>query len=133
MVETLITLDKFDSEVWELNLDIVRKRCFDEAYERLVTPSAPDLGTMLNKGIWRLYTQAGIMADKIKKGALVRAIREKLENSVEAQASDPRFPPYLFETKGEVVDMKGDYALVKFGQVPTPNIWLRVDQLETMA
>ncbi|MBD0345720.1 MAG: NAD(P)H-quinone oxidoreductase subunit O, partial [Coleofasciculus sp. Co-bin14] len=24
----------------------------------------------------------------------------------------------------------GDYAFVKFGEVPTPNIWLRVDQLE---
>jgi len=72
------------------------------------------------------------MADKIKKGALVRANLEKLENSLEAQASDSRFPPYLFETKGEVVDMRGDYALVKFGQVPTPNIWLRVDQLEVV-
>jgi len=70
------------------------------------------------------------MADKLKKGSLVRANREKLENSLEAKASDTRFPPYLFETKGEVVDMKGDYALVKFGQVPTPNIWLRIDQLE---
>ena len=70
------------------------------------------------------------MANTVKKGSLVRAIREKLEGSVEAQASDTRFPPYLFETKGEVVDMKGDYAWVKFGQVPTPNIWLRVDQLE---
>lgn len=72
------------------------------------------------------------MADTIKKGALVRANREKLENSLEAQASDSRFPPYLFETKGEVVDMRGDYAFVKFGQVPTPNIWLRVDQLEVV-
>ncbi len=72
------------------------------------------------------------MADNIKRGALVRANREKLENSLEAQASDPRFPPYIFETKGEVVDLKGDYALVKFGQVPTPNIWLRVDQLEVL-
>ncbi|MHC5828874.1 MAG: NAD(P)H-quinone oxidoreductase subunit O, partial [Nostoc sp.] len=27
-------------------------------------------------------------------------------------------------------DVKGDYALIKFGKVPTPNIWLRVDQLE---
>ena len=72
------------------------------------------------------------MADKIKKGSLVRAVREKLEGSVEAQASDQRFPPYLFETKGEVVDLKGDYAWVKFGQVPTPNIWLRVDQLEVL-
>ena len=29
-----------------------------------------------------------------------------------------------------VLDIKGDYALVVFGHVPTPNIWLRVDQLE---
>ncbi|MBW4633469.1 MAG: NAD(P)H-quinone oxidoreductase subunit O [Iphinoe sp. HA4291-MV1] len=65
-----------------------------------------------------------------KRGDMVRAIREKLENSLEAQASDSRFPSYLFETKGEVVDIKGDYALVKFGKVPTPNIWLRLDQLE---
>ncbi|NJR52609.1 MAG: NAD(P)H-quinone oxidoreductase subunit O [Leptolyngbyaceae cyanobacterium CSU_1_3] len=66
----------------------------------------------------------------IKKGDLVKAVREKLENSLEALASDPRFPSYIFETKGEVVDMKGDYAFVKFGVVPTPNIWLRIDQLE---
>jgi hypothetical protein len=66
----------------------------------------------------------------VKKGDLVRAIADKLTNSLEAQASDSRFPPYLFETKGEVVDLRGDYALVKFGQVPTPNIWLRSDQLE---
>jgi hypothetical protein len=66
----------------------------------------------------------------VKKGDLVRAIAEKLINSLEARASDSRFPPYLFETKGEVVDLRGDYALVKFGQVPTPNIWLRIDQLE---
>ena len=66
----------------------------------------------------------------VKRGDLVRAVREKLENSVEAKASDIRFPPYLFDSKGEIVDMRGDYALVKFGKVPTPNIWLRVDQLE---
>jgi hypothetical protein len=68
----------------------------------------------------------------VKKGDLVRAIREKLENSLEAKASDTRFPPYLFDTKGEVLDLRGDYALVKFGQVPTPNIWLRMDQLESV-
>jgi hypothetical protein len=50
----------------------------------------------------------------VKKGNMVRAIREKLENSLEAKASD----------------IKGDYALVKFGQVPTPNIWLKLEQLE---
>ncbi|ADI65070.1 NAD(P)H-quinone oxidoreductase subunit O [Trichormus azollae] len=66
----------------------------------------------------------------VKKGNMVRALREKLENSLEAQASDSRFPSYLFDSEGEVVDIKGDYALVKFGKVPTPNIWLKLEQLE---
>lgn len=66
----------------------------------------------------------------IKKGGMVKAIREKLEGSLEAQASDSRFPSYLFESAGEVMDIKGEYAFVKFGKVPTPNIWLRLDQLE---
>ncbi|MFM7363553.1 MAG: NAD(P)H-quinone oxidoreductase subunit O [Cuspidothrix sp.] len=66
----------------------------------------------------------------IKKGNMVRAVREKLENSLEAKASDSRFPAYLFDSQGEVVDIKGDYALVKFGKVPTPNIWLKLEQLE---
>lgn len=69
----------------------------------------------------------------VKKGAAVRAIRTQLENSVEAQASDTRFPPYLFETPGEVLEIRDDYALVKWGRVPTPNIWLRVDQLEVFS
>jgi hypothetical protein len=69
------------------------------------------------------------MAGKIKKGSLVRAVREKLEGSLEAKASDTRFPPYIFESKGEIVDMNDEYALVKF-YVPTPNIWFRLDQLE---
>jgi Cyanobacterial and plant NDH-1 subunit O len=66
----------------------------------------------------------------VKKGNMVRAVLEKLENSLEAQASDTRFPSYLFDSEGEVVDIKGDYALVKFGKVPTPNIWLKLEQLE---
>jgi hypothetical protein len=66
----------------------------------------------------------------VKKGDMVRAIREKLEASVEATASDTRFPPYIFETQGEIMDTRGDYVLVKFGYVPTPNIWLRGDQVE---
>jgi hypothetical protein len=69
------------------------------------------------------------MADKIKRGSLVRAIKDQLTGSVEATASDPRFPSYLFESKGEVVETEGDYAFVKF-YVPTPGMWLRLDQLE---
>lgn len=70
------------------------------------------------------------MAAKLKRGDMVHTVREKLENSLEATASDTRFPPYLFDTRGEIVDTSDDYALVKFGEVPTPNIWLRLDQLE---
>ncbi|NEQ43047.1 MAG: NAD(P)H-quinone oxidoreductase subunit O [Leptolyngbya sp. SIOISBB] len=70
------------------------------------------------------------MANTLKRGDLVRAVRNKLENSIEAKASDTRFPPYLFETKGEILETRDDYALVMFGHVPTPNIWLRLDQLE---
>ncbi|MGL5195102.1 MAG: NAD(P)H-quinone oxidoreductase subunit O [Chroococcales cyanobacterium] len=66
----------------------------------------------------------------VKKGTMVRAVRETLDNSLEASASDSRFPSYIFETKGEVVDLNGDYALIKFGQMPAPNVWLRIDQLE---
>ena len=70
------------------------------------------------------------MAVALKRGDLVRAVRGQLENSLEALASDQRFPAYLFETRGEVMEIREDYALVKFGHVPTPNIWLRLDQLE---
>lgn len=69
------------------------------------------------------------MPAKIKKGSLVRTLREKLENSLEAQASDSRFPPYIFESKGEILELNDEYALVRF-YVPTPNVWLRLDQLE---
>ncbi|MEL6786893.1 MAG: NAD(P)H-quinone oxidoreductase subunit O [Cyanobacteria bacterium J06607_15] len=65
----------------------------------------------------------------IKKGSLVKVVQEKFANSLEAKASDVRLPSYLFESKGEILDVSDDYALVQF-YVPTPNIWLRLDQLE---
>ena len=65
----------------------------------------------------------------IKKGTLVRVIKEQLEGSLEAKASDVRLPDYLFDSKGEILDLDDEYALVQF-YVPTPNIWLRLDQLE---
>ncbi|MEI6329002.1 MAG: NAD(P)H-quinone oxidoreductase subunit O [Pseudanabaena sp.] len=69
----------------------------------------------------------------LKKGTLVRAIREKLDNSTEATANDPRWSSYLFETWGEVLEFRGDYVQIKFGKVPTPVIWLHKDQLEEQA
>ena len=69
------------------------------------------------------------MADKLKKGSLVKVVADKLANSVEAKASDTRFPSYLFDSKGEILELEGDYALVQF-YVATPNVWLNVDSLE---
>ncbi len=68
----------------------------------------------------------------MKKGDLVRVVQEKLTTSLEAQASDPRWPQYVLQTPGEIVDLRADYALVKFA-APTPNVWLRVDQLAAYA
>lgn len=65
----------------------------------------------------------------IKKGSLVKVVKEKLEGSIEAKASDVRLPAYLFDSKGQILELNEDYALVQF-YVPTPNIWLRLDQLE---
>jgi hypothetical protein len=69
------------------------------------------------------------MSSSLKKGSLVRVVRSQLDLSLEAQASDRRFPDYLFQTSGEILDLKAEYALVRF-TVPTPNVWLRLDQLE---
>ncbi len=68
----------------------------------------------------------------IKKGGLVRVIRERLENSLEAQANDTRWSAYVFESPAEVLDIRGDYVQLKF-PVPTPPVWLRVDQVEACA
>ena len=65
----------------------------------------------------------------IKKGGLVRVQRERLENSLEAQANDTRWSTYIFESPAEVLDIRGDYVQLKF-RVPTPPVWLRLDQVE---
>jgi hypothetical protein len=71
------------------------------------------------------------MAAKLKKGSLVRVIREQFIGSTEATASDTRLPSYFFDSKGEVLDLNEEYALVRF-YTPTPSVWLRLDQLESV-
>jgi hypothetical protein len=68
----------------------------------------------------------------LKKGSLVRVVRDRIEGSVELVASDARLPPYIFETDGEVLEIKGDYAWVKFA-LPVANTWFRLDHLEAAA
>ncbi|WP_267384555.1 NAD(P)H-quinone oxidoreductase subunit O [Cyanobacterium sp. uoEpiScrs1] len=70
------------------------------------------------------------MPAKVKKGSFVRTVRDKLEDSLEAKSSDSRnLPSYIFKSKGEILELDDEYALVKF-YTPVPNIWLRLDQLE---
>jgi hypothetical protein len=69
----------------------------------------------------------------IKKGAMVTAIRTKLEDSPEALANDTRWSSYIFETPGEIVEIRGDFVQVKFGRVPTPPIWFNKDQVQEVA
>ncbi|QVL53240.1 MAG: NAD(P)H-quinone oxidoreductase subunit O [Cyanobium sp. M30B3] len=64
-----------------------------------------------------------------KKGSLVRVNRQRFEGSVEAGASDAQAPDYIFEGPGEVLQLKGDYAQLRWRR-PVPDVWLRLDQLE---
>jgi hypothetical protein len=68
----------------------------------------------------------------LKKGSLVRVVREKIAGSVEATASDSRLPDYIFETDGEILTISEDYAWVKFA-LPVANTWFKLDHLEAAA
>ena len=65
----------------------------------------------------------------LRKGALVKVYRSAYAGSLEAGASDPHPPAYIFEGPGEVLVVKGDYAQVRWRR-PVPDVWLRIDQLE---
>lgn len=67
----------------------------------------------------------------LKKGALVRVNRIAYSNSLEAGASDPVPPGYLFEGPGEILAIKGEHAQLRW-RLPVPDVWLRLDQLEAM-
>ena len=68
----------------------------------------------------------------LKKGALVRVKRQAYAGSVEAGASDPNPPEYIFEGPGEILVVKGDFAQVRWGLVAvagdTPIWGISVDE-----
>lgn len=66
----------------------------------------------------------------LKKGALVRLNLAAYQRSLEAAASDPVPPAYVLEGPGEILAVKGDYAQLRWRR-PVPDVWLRLDQLET--
>jgi hypothetical protein len=65
----------------------------------------------------------------LKKGSLVKLNRNAYLGSLEAAASDPEPPGYLFEGPGEILAVKGDHAQLRWRR-PVPDVWLRLDQLE---
>ena len=68
----------------------------------------------------------------LRKGALVKVNRAAYDASIEASASDPTPPDYIFEGPGELLVLKGDYGQVRWNR-PVPDVWLRIDQLEACA
>lgn len=68
-------------------------------------------------------------APTLKKGSLVKLNRNAYLGSLEAAASDPEPPAYLFEGPGEILAVKGDHAQLRWRR-PVPDVWLRLDQLE---
>ena len=65
----------------------------------------------------------------LRKGALVKVKKAAYSASLEAGASDPTAPDYIFEGPGELLVVKGDYGQVRWNR-PVPDVWLRMDQLE---
>jgi hypothetical protein len=72
---------------------------------------------------------AAAAAPAFKKGALVRVARAAYGGSLEAAASDPQPPTYIFEGPGEILAIKGSHAQLRWRR-PVPDVWLRLDQLE---
>ena len=65
---------------------------------------------------------------KLRKGDLVKVVREKYLNSLESKASDNNLPEYIFEGPGEVVLIKGDYCQVRWRR-PVPDVWVNSDHI----
>ena len=67
---------------------------------------------------------------KFRKGDLIKVDRQIYQNSLEANASDPNPPEYIFDGPGEILIVKGEYCQVRWRR-PVPDVWLRIDQLES--
>jgi hypothetical protein len=65
----------------------------------------------------------------LKKGSLVKVSPAAYTDSLEAAASDPVPPAYLFEGPGEILAVRGEHAQLRW-RLPVPDVWLRLDQLE---
>ncbi len=65
----------------------------------------------------------------LKKGSLVVLDRDKYSQSVESLASDSELPNYVFEGPGEILNVKDNYAQVRWRR-PVPDVWFKLEQLK---
>ena len=65
----------------------------------------------------------------LKKGNLVCVDKNIYDKSVEALASDKDLPSYVFEGPGEILNIKEEYAQVRWRR-PVPDVWFQLDQLK---
>ena len=63
-----------------------------------------------------------IQKKPLKKGTLVIVDRPIYIKSIEALASDPDLPDYIFEGPGEILAVKEEYAQVRWRR-PVPDVW----------
>ena len=77
-----------------------------------------------------LYIMAESIQNKpLKKGSLVFVDRDVYLKSVEALASDEDLPSYVFEGPGEILNVKEEYAQVRWRR-PVPDVWFKLNQLK---
>ncbi len=69
-------------------------------------------------------------AKRFKKGALVKVNRQAYKKSLESKASDEFSHEYIFEGPGEILAIKEEYCQIRWRK-PVPDVWLKIDQLET--
>ena len=77
-------------------------------------------------------TPTAKQAATLKKGTLVRVNQASYMGSVEASASDPRPPEYIFQGPGELLLVKWEYGQVRWRH-PVPDVWLKLSQLEVFS
>ena len=65
----------------------------------------------------------------LKKGNLVFIDKSIYDKSVEALASDKDLPSYIFEGPGEILNIKEEYAQVRWRR-PVPDVWFKLDQMK---
>ncbi len=65
----------------------------------------------------------------LKKGSLVFIDKSIYDESVEALASDQDLPSYIFEGPGEILNIKENYAQVRWRR-PVPDVWFKLDQIK---